>query len=124
MVGKERRREERVVYEDPESVSVFFTLPDKKNKRERVFNVDVLNCSNHGIGMLVTEKDHILLTELQVGDEIRAMRFYNNLAVIEFDGIVAHKTEIDYGEYEGFHVIGIQSKTFIDICKPWKDIKE
>ena len=124
MESMERRKEERVVYEDPEVVSAFFTLEDKKGSKDRVFNISVLNCSHHGIGLLVTEKDDILLRELQPGDEIRGMRFYNNLAVIEFDGIVVHKTEIDHGEYEGSHIIGIQSKSFIDICKPWKEMKE
>jgi hypothetical protein len=117
---EERRREERVTYEEPESVSVQLRL-GKGRKQERVHNLPVHNCSRHGLALLITQDDLELLHMLKKGERVNRMMFYTGWAVIEVNGRVAHKTEIETGEHRGCYLVGIESDAVIEYCKPWKE---
>jgi len=60
---EERRSEERFTYEKPEFVSAEFKLGDG-SKEKRLYNLNVLDCSSHGLGLIVTEDDFDLLQKL------------------------------------------------------------
>jgi hypothetical protein len=119
---KEKRREDRFVYEQPEFVSVLFKLP-KGRKKEKVYNLNVIDCSSLGLGLLLTEKDFDLLQILSKGDKLHNMSFYTPSAVIEVNGTVVYKTKIQTGKHKGHYVIGIESREIIEYYKSLKELK-
>jgi len=114
---KQKRREERFVFSTPEFISVEFKL-EKKSEKSREFELNVLDCSSHGLGLLVTEKDEELVQTLNSGDHIKNMTFYAEWAMIKVDVTVRHKTRIGKGKHKGRYIIGVESREIIDSCKP------
>ena len=112
----EKRREDRVLYDMPEVVSVEFTV-DKEPAKGKVYDLGVIDCSRHGLGILVREKDFELLESVDLGDWLRDIIFYATWARIKVDGIVRHKTKIAEGKYRGCYVLGIESQDIIESCK-------
>lgn len=105
---QEKRREERIVYERPEFVSVTFEL-EKAGKKDRTYSLHVIDRSKRGFGLLVTQKDFELLGVLRPGDKLRNMTLFSESIMIKMDGIVRHKTKIEEGKYKGCYIIGIES---------------
>ena len=115
---KERRREKRFTYDIPEMVSVEFKIEKEKGK-PRSYELNVYDCSQHGLGLLITEKDFALLNILEIGDEIKEITFYATAAIIKVQGTVRHKSKIREGKYEGCYILGIESP---DIIEGWKPV--
>ncbi len=112
---QEKRREERVLYDMPEMVAVEFAV-DKGPARGKVYDLGVIDCSKHGLGILVKEKDFDLLESVDLGDRLRDIIFYATWARIQVDGIVRHKTRITDGKYRGCYILGIESRDIIESC--------
>lgn len=112
---QEKRREERVLYDMPEMVAVEFTV-EKGPARGKVYEMGVIDCSKHGLGILVKEKDFDLLESVAPGNWLRNIIFYATWARIEVDGIVRHKTKIRDGKYRGCYILGIESREIIESC--------
>ena len=118
--AEEKRKEERITYEIPEFVSVEFRL-GKKPKKDKVYSLNVLDCSKHGLGLLVAQKDFDLLEILNKGDKLHDVTFFATWAMIKVDGKVKHKTRIEEGKYKGCYLLGIESPDIIESCKPKTD---
>ena len=86
-----------------------------------MYDLPVLNCSRHGLALLITQDDFELLHMLPKGKKVNRMTFYTGWAVIEVNGRVAHKIKIETGEHRGCYLIGIESDEVIEYCKPWKE---
>jgi hypothetical protein len=114
---EDRRKEERITHKMPELFSVKFRL-GKGAHRDKVYDLNVLNRSRHGLGLLITEKDFDLLRTVNVGDHLYNMMFLARSALIRVNGIVRHKTKIWAGKYRGCYVMGIESPDIIDNPKP------
>ena len=52
----------------------------------------VNDCSNYGLGMLITQEDFDLLRMLQEGDKLQNIAFFSTWTVNKLDGVVRHKT--------------------------------
>lgn len=115
---KERRKEKRFTYDIPEMVSVEFKVA-KGGRPLKSYELNVYDCSKHGLGLLVTEKDFELLNLLEKGDELKEITFYATNAIIKVQGTVRHKTKIGDGKYEGCYILGIESP---DIIEGWQTI--
>jgi hypothetical protein len=113
---KEKRREERFTYEAPDFVSVEFTLGRAKGG-EKVYELNVLNCSLHGLGVLIREKDFDLRKRLHPGDKLDGMTLYAESSMIKVDGIVRHVTKINEGRHAGCYILGIESEEMIENCR-------
>jgi len=113
---KEKRREERFTYETPDFVTVEFTLGGGR-KQEKVYELNVLNCSLHGLGVLIREKDFDLRNRLRPGDRLSGMTLYAESSMIKVDGIVRHVTKIMEGPHAGCYVLGIESEEIIENCR-------
>ncbi len=109
---KERRREERVTHRTPELFSVKFRLGKGPN-RDKVYDLNVLNRSRHGLGLLITQKDFDLLRAVKVGDHLYDMMFLATSALVRVNSVVRHVTKIWAGKYKGCYVMGIQSPDII-----------
>ena len=112
----ERRKEKRYTYDIPEMVSVEFNI-EKGPGKNKSYELNVYDCSQHGLGILVTEKDFELLSYLEKGDEIKEITFYATAAIIKVQGVVRHKSKIREGKYSGCYILGIESPDIIDSCK-------
>ena len=113
---EEKRKEQRFPYEAPELVSVEFTV-DQGPHKGKVYELGVFDCSKHGLGILITEKDFDLFEGIKVGDEMRDIIFYATWARIRVEGIVRHRTKITEGKYKGSYILGIESRDIIESCK-------
>jgi len=114
---KEKRREERFTYERPEFISVEFSL-GKKSKKDKLYELNVLDCSKYGLGLLITQKDFDLLELLHKGDRIEDIAFFATWAMIKVNGTVRHITKLEDGEYKGCYLLGIESPYIIESCRP------
>jgi len=116
---KEKRREERFTYEMPDFVTVEFSL-DQGSGQEKVYELNVLNCSLHGLGLLITESDFDLVERLRPGDKLAGMTLYAESSMIRVEGIVRHVTKMTGGSYPGCYVLGIESQEIIENCQSFQ----
>ena len=113
----ERRKEKRFTYDIPEMVSVEFKI-EKAPGGSKSYELNVYDCSQHGLGILITDKDFELLNILEKGDEIKEITFYATAAIIRVRGTVRHKSTIQEGKYKGCYILGIESPDIIEGWKP------
>ena len=113
----EKRKEERVVYERPEFVSVEFRFGENSTETD-LYECDVLDCSKHGLGIIIPPKYFDLLQKINVGDKLTDISFFATWTMINVNGTVRHKTKINEGKYQGSYILGIESPEIIDSCKP------
>lgn len=112
-LAKERRREKRHLYDMPNFVSVEFSIMGK----DKVYNLEVMDCSMHGLGILITKKDFDLVRLVKPGDRIRDIVLYSENARIKVDGVVRHLTKMSTGKYKDSYVMGIESPEVIESCR-------
>jgi hypothetical protein len=111
--AKVRRREKRQLYDMPDFVSVQFSIMGKG----KVYDLGVMDCSTHGLGVLITTKDFELLRLVKPGDRIRDVVLYSESAMIKVDGVVRHLTKMSTGKHKDSYVMGIESPEVIENCK-------
>jgi hypothetical protein len=118
---KERRKQKRVTYDSPDFISVQFNM-GKGSQNEKTWDLAVLDCSNYGLRLLVTETDDDLLTMLKPGDVVEDTILYGASSLIRVDATIIHISKIGNGKYEGQYSIGIESSDIIESCLPndWK----
>ena len=115
---KERRRHDR----DNEKIPVFlYAILALRKDGESIatYELEIINRSAHGVGMLVTKKDFELLEIVKEGDELQDLELYAPTAVVKVTGSVRHKTKLEEPEYEGSYVIGVKlDDTLEDFALP------
>ncbi len=109
---EEKRVEERTVYESPDFLLAELCI-GKGTKAEKRYELDVVDSSAHGLGMLIREKNLDILNRIKVGDVIKDINFYASNAMLKVDGIVRHITKIGEGKLKGGYHIGIESNDII-----------
>jgi len=114
---KERRREERFTYETPEFIRAELRL-GKEPSKGKLYELNVLNYSNHGLGLIVTQKDFDLLRILRKGDRLEDVTFFASWAMITVNGTISHITKIEHEKYKGCYILGIHSPDIIRGCNP------
>jgi hypothetical protein len=114
---KERRKAERYAYDPPEFITVVFML-GKDSGKEQIWELTVLDCSKHGMRLLVTDVDYDLLKMLKPGDVIKNITFYGKSTLIRVDATIRHITKIGHGPYKGQHLIGLESSDVLTSCMP------
>jgi hypothetical protein len=112
-LAKERRREERHTCEMPDFVSVEFSIMGK----DKVYDLGVMDCSMHGLGILITRKDFDLVRLVKPGDRIRDIVLYSANAMIKVDGVVRHMSKMSSGKHKDSYVMGIESPEVIENCR-------
>lgn len=80
-------------------------------------HLEVLNVSEHGIGLLLRKEDEDLADTLQPGSLIPDMTFYATWTLIRADATVRHITPITTGQHKGHYLLGVQSKEIIESSK-------
>jgi hypothetical protein len=110
----ERRRRHRNRDEIPEFISV--VLKSRKgSKKEKKYELAVLDYSTQGVGILVSEKDSELFEAVKEGDRLEDITLFAPQTVVKVDGTVRHKSKKAGEEAEGFYVLGIQfDETLVD----------
>jgi len=116
---EEKRVEKRIVYESPDFLLAEVRI-GKGTKAERRYELDVIDSSVHGLGMLIREKNMDLLNIIKVGDILKDINFYASNAMLKVDGTVRHITKINEGKFKGGYYIGIKSKDIIPGAKNQK----
>jgi len=117
---EEKRGEDRVTYETPEFISAGFRLAHE-SKGDKFYHLNVLNCSKHGLALLVTQKDLDLLRTVHKGDRLDDITLLASWAMITVSGTVSHVTKIEEGKHKGYYLLGVDSRDIIEGCKPNND---
>ncbi|MGE5840562.1 MAG: hypothetical protein ACM34H_11540 [Deltaproteobacteria bacterium] len=112
-LAKEKRREERQTQEMPDFISVQFEITGK----DKVYDLGVMDCSMHGLGILITKKDFDLLRLVKPADRLRDIVLYSKNAMIKVDGVVRHLTKMTTGKNKDSYVLGIESPEVIEGSK-------
>ncbi len=115
--AREKRREQRMVPKLPDFVYVEFSLGASK-ENEAEFRLNVVNYANHGLGLIVSEKDFRILKLLGKGDTIENITFYASWALITVDATVRHLTKMEEGPYGGMYIIGLEARDLITSAQP------
>ncbi len=110
---KERRKDRRYHYKMPDFISAEFSIMGK----DKVYELGVMDCSMHGLGILITKKDFDLVRLVKPGGRIRDIVLYSENAMIKVDGVVRHLTKMSRGKYKDSYVMGIESPEVIQSCK-------
>jgi hypothetical protein len=114
---RERRREGRSTHETPEFFSAEIRLA-KNSKRERPYELNVLNRSKHGLGLIITRKDFDLLRIVKKGDRLDNITLLASWAMIRVSGTVSHVRKIEQGAHKGCYLLGVHSHDIIESSKP------
>ena len=109
----EKRKKKRTVYERPNFISVEFRLRDAY-KEDRLYELNVFDCSQYGLGIIVPPEYFDLLQKIKVGDKLENITFYSARARININGTVRHMTKMEAGKYKGNYILGIESPEIID----------
>jgi len=113
---KEKRKEERFKIEPPSLISSEFKT-GKGAEKEKLWRLNVVNCSRYGLGLLVTKVNSELLVILKPGDTIKDMMLYAEWAVMKVDAKVRHLAKVKQGSYKGMYILGVESSEIIEVCK-------
>jgi len=116
---EEKRIENREVFDPPDFLMAEVCV-GKGAKDERRYELDVIDCAAHGLGMIIRQKNIDLLKSIKVGETLRDIIFYAPNAMLRVDGIVRHITKIEHGKFKDGYYIGIESKDIIPSCKAKK----
>jgi c-di-GMP-binding flagellar brake protein YcgR len=91
----------------------------KGEEGSATYELEIINRSAYGIGMLITKNDFGLLEILKEGDELQDLELYAPTAVVRVTGSVRHKTKLQEKKYEGSYVLGIKlDETLEDLPLP------
>ncbi len=113
---RKTRRESRYAPLIPDFVYVEFVL-EGEDGPERTRRLDVLNCSEKGIGLLVPKEDADILKGLNKGAVIPDMVFYAPWTLIRADATVRHVTRIRAGRHQGDYLLGVESRDIVENSK-------
>ncbi|MFC1812371.1 hypothetical protein ACFL03_06730 [Thermodesulfobacteriota bacterium] len=113
----ERRKEKRLAMDPVDLISAEFNVGEGSEK-EKTWHLNVFNCSNYGLGLLVPQMDAELLRILNPEDRIENMKLYSEWGLISVNATVRHKTKIAHGRYKDHHILGVESDEIIEICRP------
>ncbi|MBW1997383.1 MAG: hypothetical protein JRJ29_05375 [Deltaproteobacteria bacterium] len=112
---RERRSEDRYVFEKPDLLSAEFVV-DLSPSRSKSYSLKVHDYSKHGIGLIISENDFELVNLLKTGDHLYPISLYAADAIItNVSGIVRHITRMEGGPHKGYYILGIQSEDVIPI---------
>lgn len=113
---RKTRKERRYVPSIPDFSYVEFRMGgDEKTPREH--RLEVLNASEHGIGLLLRKEDGDLADTLQPGALIPDMTFYATWTLIRADAKIRHITPITSGRHKGHYLLGVESQEIIESSK-------
>jgi c-di-GMP-binding flagellar brake protein YcgR len=80
----------------------------KGTESKATYELEIINRSAYGVGMLVTKEDFDLLEMIREGDELQDLELYAPTAVVKVRGTVRHKTKLQEPKYEGSYLLGIK----------------
>ena len=106
--GIHKRRDYRIVTKLSDFAYVEF-LMEMPTGSSKYFRLNVINYSNHGIGVLVSEKDFDLMELLRNGNTIKNVTFSASWALVTLDVTVRHISKMDSGPYAGEYLVGVET---------------
>jgi c-di-GMP-binding flagellar brake protein YcgR len=104
---EERRSYERDTEKIPDFLYAILTL-QKGAERTVTYELEIINRSADGVGILVTNNEFDLLEMVEEGDELQDMELYAPSAVVKVTGTVRHKTKLEGPKHKGSYVLGIK----------------
>ncbi len=110
----ERRSRRRSSDEIPEFISVVIKS-NKGSKKDKNYELAVVDYSTNGVGILVSEKDFELVELVEEGDRLQDITLFAPRTMVKVDGTVRHKSKQQGGQGRDSYVLGIEfDETLVD----------
>jgi hypothetical protein len=110
----ERRTRRRSSDEIPEFVSVVLTSK-RGSKKDKNYELAVVDYSTNGVGILVSEKDFELVELIQEGDRLQDITLFAPHTMVKVDGTVRHKSKQQGKQGKDSYILGIEfDETLMD----------
>jgi len=106
----ERREHERDTHDMPEFVSARFTV----GKHNKTYELEVVDYSANGVGLLLTEKDFEILKKIEVGEKLNNLVLYAKWTTVMVDGTVVHKTKV---KGRDTYIVGVRLDEILETMK-------
>jgi hypothetical protein len=104
---RERRKYTRYSDRLPQFVRAELRLGRGRDE-ERIYELDVLDYSAIGVGVVVTGDSGDLIEAMKIGARIRGITIYTEWSLIHVNGTVIHKGRVQEGGHKGAQVLGIR----------------
>jgi len=116
---EDKRRDDRYTCKVSEFVYVNLVIKDNSQKI-RTYDLKVKDCTQNGLGILITPKDASLIENVNIGDQLKNVTFKSPWRVTSIDGIITHKTKLkgDYYKNRESYIIGLKSTEPIRKYRP------
>ncbi len=111
--SRRTRREPRYSPSIPRFSYVEFSM-EMKGGQVKDCRLDVLNCSENGIGLLLPKSDAEIAGMLTSGSIIPDMVFYAPWTLIRADAKVRHVTRLTKGPHKGDFLLGVESEEVVE----------
>jgi hypothetical protein len=73
-----------------------------------IHDLGVFDVSENGVGILVGKKLLNWLERIGIGTRLNGVELSAPWAIVKADGVVRHKSKMNRGKYEGYHLLGIE----------------
>lgn len=103
---EEKRETERLELEAVYPFSALLRL-GRSQEDDQLYELKIINLSQDGLGLLVTERESDLLEKLDTGERIPEILISKDFR--KLGGTIRHKTKIEHGKYQGNYILGIAS---------------
>ena len=87
----------------------------KVPEKIQLWRLDVLNHSDHELGLLIAKVDYELVQILHPGDRIKGMAVYAEWAMIKTDVTVKNIKKINRGIYKDKYILGMESMELLKL---------
>ncbi len=111
--SRKTRREPRYAPSIPRFSYVEFSI-EAKEGHVKDCRLDVLNCSENGIGLLLPKEEKEIADMITSGSIIPDMIFYAPWTLIRADAKVRHLTKLTNGPHKGNYLLGVESEEVVE----------
>lgn len=80
----------------------------KGQSQENVYDLEVFDVSEKGVGILVGKELFSWLEEIGIGDRLMGVELSAPWTIVRVDGTVRHKSKLHRGKYGGYQLLGIE----------------
>ena len=109
VIADRRRHDRHEVYSSSAPLFAKAKIRTRAGRsQEKTYDLEVLDVSENGVGILVGKELSNWLERIGIGDRLKEVELYAAWTIVRVDGTVKHKSWMQKGKYSGYHLLGIE----------------
>ena len=109
VIADRRRHDRHEVYSSSAALFAKAKIRTRAGRsQEKTYDLEVLDVSENGVGILVGKELSNWLERIGIGDRLKEVELYAAWTIVRVDGTVKHKSWMQKGKYSGYHLLGIE----------------